>query len=296
MGMASMNQNQKLAKTYQSMTALEHVLKKPDTYIGAIEADDIETWALNEENTKFEHKTVRWIPGLYKCFDEAIVNARDHHIRMKLSKEKKKNLVKNIEVSCNDNVIEIMNDGNGIDVAMHPKDKLWIPEMIFMHLRTSTNYDDEEKKLVGGKNGFGIKLEFVFAKWGEIETVDHIRKLKYTQRVEANLSKIHKPKIEKYTGKPYTKVRWLPDYEKFGLKGMTDDIWSLLRKRAFDVAAVTEKSLKVKIQGNEIQVKSFEQYADMYIGSKEDAPRVFQNSDRWECLVGLSPLDEFSQV
>ena len=286
----------KLAKQYQSMTALEHIEKKPDTYIGAIEVDNLETWSLNQDNTAFEHKTVKWVPGLYKCFDEAIVNARDHYIRMKISKEKKKHLVKNIEIGCYDGVIEIMNDGNGIDVAMHPKDNLWIPEMIFMHLRTSTNYDDEEKKLVGGKNGFGIKLVFVFAKWGEIETVDHVRKLKYTQRVENNLSKIHPPKIEKYTGKPYTKVRWMPDYNKFGLDTMTPDIWSLLRKRAFDVAAVTDKSLNVKIQGNQIDIKSFEQYADMYIGNREEAPRISQESDRWECIVGLSPLDEFTQV
>ena len=86
--MASMNK--KLEKQYQSMTALEHIEKKPDTYIGAIEPDDLETWALNKDNTAFEHKVVRWVPGLYKCFDEAIVNARDHYIRMKISKEKKK--------------------------------------------------------------------------------------------------------------------------------------------------------------------------------------------------------------
>ena len=28
---------------------------------------------------------------------------------------------------------------------------IWIPEMIFGHLRTSTNYDKTEKKIVGGK-------------------------------------------------------------------------------------------------------------------------------------------------
>ena len=56
-------------------------------------------------------------------------------------------LVKNISVNIDkeDGIISIMNDGNGIDVAMHPKDKKWIPEMIFCHLRTSTNYDDKEK-------------------------------------------------------------------------------------------------------------------------------------------------------
>ena len=287
--------DKKLAKQYQSMTALEHIEKKPDTYIGAIEEDEMKGWTLDNTNN-FKYKSIRWVPGLYKCFDEAIVNARDHAIRMSLIKEKKKHLVKNIEITCNDGIVEIMNDGNGIDIAKHPKDKLWIPEMIFMHLRTSTNYDDEEKKLVGGKNGFGIKLVFVFAEWGEIETVDHIRKLKYTQRVEKNLRIIHPPKITKYSGKPYTKVRWLPDYKKFGLNSMTDDMFNLLKKRAYDVAAVTDKSLKVKMNSKIIDIKSFEQYVDMYIGNKEQMPRVSQNSDRWECVVCVSPLDEFTQV
>ena len=66
--------------------------------------------------------------------------------------------------------------------------------MIFGHLRTGTNYDKSEKKIVGGKNGFGFKLVLIYSMWGEIETVDHIRKLKYTQRFEKNLSKICKPK------------------------------------------------------------------------------------------------------
>ncbi len=289
------SEESKLSKQYQSMTALEHIEKKPDTYIGAIEEDEMKGWRLNDDN-KFKYEKMRWVPGLYKCFDEAIVNARDHAIRMSLSKEKKKHLVKNIEVAYKDGVISIMNDGNGIDIAKHPKDKLWIPEMIFMHLRTSTNYDDEEKKLVGGKNGFGIKLVFVFAEWGEIETVDHTRKLKYTQRVERNLTVIHPPKITKFSGKPYTKVRWLPDYKKFGLDSLTNDMCSLIRKRAYDVAAVTDKSLKVKINDTPIDIKSFEQYVDMYIGEKSEMPRVSQTSDRWECVVCVSPLDEFTQV
>ena len=289
------SEESKLSKQYQSMTALEHIEKKPDTYIGAIEEDEMKGWRLNDDN-KFKYEKMRWVPGLYKCFDEAIVNARDHAIRMSLSKEKKKHLVKNIEVAYKDGVISIMNDGNGIDIAKHPKDKLWIPEMIFMHLRTSTNYDDEEKKLVGGKNGFGIKLVFVFAEWGEIETVDHIRKLKYTQRVERNLTVIHPPKITKFSGKPYTKVRWLPDYKKFGLDSLTNDMCSLIKKRAYDVAAVTDKSLKVKINDTPIDIKSFEQYVDMYIGEKSEMPRVSQTSDRWECVVCVSPLDEFTQV
>jgi hypothetical protein len=70
--------------------------------------------------------------------------------------------VTQISVSISDDgTITMSNDGNGIDVIEHPEHKLWIPEMIFAHLRTSTNYNKQEKKIVGGKNGFGVKLVFV---------------------------------------------------------------------------------------------------------------------------------------
>ena len=288
-----MNDNKALAKKYQSMTALEHILKKPDTYIGAIEEDNVRCWVHNDN--KFEYKNIDWVPGLYKCFDEALVNARDHVVRMKLSKEKNKREVKNIEVSFNKGEITIENDGNGIDIAKHPKDKIWIPEMIFMHLRTSTNYDDEEKKLVGGKNGFGIKLVFIFAKYGILETVDHKRKLKYTQRVENNLSVICPPKIVKYTGKPYTKVTWMPDYEKFGLQeGLSDGMKQLLSRRVYDVAGITDKSLNVQLGSELINIKSFEEYVNQYIGIEEE--RVTQDSERWNIVVTNKPFDEYSQV
>ena len=289
-----MNDNKELAKKYQSMTAQEHVFNKPDTYIGATEEDRVKCWVKTDED-KFEFKNINWVPGLYKCFDEALVNARDHAIRMELSKEKKKHLVKNIKVLCDDDgVITIRNDGNGIDIAKHPKDKIWIPEMIFMHLRTSTNYDDEEKKLVGGKNGFGIKLVFIFAKYGVIETVDHIRKLKYTQRVENNLTVIHPPTIVKYTGKPYTQVKWLPDYKRFGLKnGLSDGMRELITRRVYDIAGVTNKSLNVSYQNELINIKGFEQYVNYYIG---DSEKVLQEGDRWKVAITTSPFDEFRQV
>ena len=35
------SEENKLSQQYQSMTALEHILKKPDTYIGAIESDEM---------------------------------------------------------------------------------------------------------------------------------------------------------------------------------------------------------------------------------------------------------------
>ena len=298
----TLHTDEKLSATYQKKTDREHILDTPDTYIGSIETDAINSWIFDKEGAKIIQEEFKWTPGLYKCFDEGIVNARDHVIRMSEKKRKgeKVKLVTNISITVNKEtgVITMMNDGNGIDVALHPEHKLYIPEMIFGHLRTSTNYKKDEKKIVGGKNGFGFKLVLIYAKWGTIETIDHTRGLKYVQTFRDNLSVIDKPKITKNKSKPYIKVTWLPDYERFGMKdGLTDDMFRLFRKRTFDISAVTEKSVKVKFNGSLIPVKTFEQYVDMYVGKKSETKRIYEKAnERWEYAVCLSPNDEFTQV
>jgi len=291
----------KLAETYQEKTDIEHILDAPDTYIGSVEADRVENWILNEKD-EMNHSNYENIGGLYKCFDEGIVNCRDHAVRLMgkiCNKEKNIIPVRNIEITVDKEtgVITMMNDGNGVDIAKHPDNDLWIPEMIFGHLRTSTNYDKNEKKIVGGKNGFGFKLVLIYSKWGEIETVDHIRKKKYTQRFENNLTDILKPKVKKSTAKPYTKVSWLPDYERFGIEKLTDDMFNLFKKRTYDIGVVTDKSVRVKFNGNAVPNKNFEQYMDVYIGPKSESKRIFEiPHKRWEIGACLSPLDEFTQV
>ena len=290
----------KLAETYQQKTDIEHILDAPDTYIGSVESDTTTNWTL-DENEKFIFSDYQFIGGLYKCFDEGIVNCRDHFVRLKqklIKGEPGISPVRNIEITVNKEtgVITMYNDGNGVDVAKHPENKLWIPEMIFGHLRTSTNYDKNEKKIVGGKNGFGFKLVLIYSKWGEIETVDHIRKKKYIQRFENNLTKICKPTVSKSTVKPYTKVSWLPDYKRFGIENITEDIFNLFKKRTYDIGVVTDKSVKVKFNNKYVPNKSFEQYIDLYIGPKTDSKRAFDSNKRWEVGACISPLDEFTQV
>ena len=289
------NQSQKkdLTQKYKKLTDREHILQAPDTYIGSIEEDETVNWTFKNDKMKF--KKYKWIPGLYKCFDEGIVNARDHYIRQMNSEAP----VKLIDVTIDEEtgVISIMNDGRGIDVAMHEEHNLWIPEMIFGHLRTSTNYDKNEKKIVGGKNGFGFKLVLIYSKWGKIETIDAERGLKYVQEFKDNLTEICKPKVTKNKAKPYTKVSFLPDYSRFGIENLTKHMFQLLKKRVYDIAAVTDKSVKVKFNGNLVPVRTFENYVNLYIGEKGEAPRVYeQANERWEYAVCLTPHDEFTQV
>ena len=297
-----------LSQKYQKKTDKQHILDNPDTYIGSIEEVDTDAWILSETNDKIIQKNIRYIPGLYKLFDEGIVNCRDHVIRMKQAVDSKiPNAIEvsNIDIQIDDDgTITMFNDGNGIDVEKHPEYNIWIPEMIFGHLRTSTNYDKTEKKIVGGKNGFGFKLVLIWSSIGSIETVDHVRGLKYCQTFRNNLDEICPPVIIKCKNKPYTKITFKPDYQRLGLglngkPNLDPDMVALLRKRVYDIAAVTDKTMKIKYNSQPIPVKNFQQYIDMYIGSKQDAPRVYEENEtnaRWEYAVALSSTHEFIQV
>ena len=290
-----------LAKTYQKKTDKQHVLDNPDTYTGSMEVTEYDTYVFDKVTSTIVPKKINVIPGLYKLFDEGIVNCRDHQVRQAQAMADCK--PNTIPVSCidisisDDGVITMMNDGNGIDVEKHPEYNIWIPEMIFGHLRTSTNYDKKQKKIVGGKNGFGFKLVLIWSTWGEIETVDHIRRLKYTQTFENNLNKIHEPVIKKCTNKPYTRVSFKPDYKRLGIDGLSGDMMSLFLRRVHDIAAVTNKNIKVKYNSELVPVKNFQQYVDLYIGAKSDRARIYEESnDRWEYAVCLAPSEEFTQV
>jgi DNA topoisomerase-2 len=295
-------QDANLANKYQQKTDKQHILDNPDTYIGSVEKIDSQQWILNDDNTKIFERNIEYVPGLFKLFDEGIVNARDHSVRMTQAIDNGQHNalpVTNIEITIEeDGTIIMLNDGNGIDVAEHPEHKIWIPELIFGHLRTSTNYDKTEKKIVGGKNGFGFKLVLIWSTYGSVETVDHIRGLKYRQEFKNNLDEICKPSITKCKTKPYTKITFKPDYNRLGLSGLTPDIISLLRKRVYDIAAVTDKTIKVKYNSNPVPIKNFQQYIDLYIGDKSEVPRVYEDSNesRWEYAVALTPNNEFTQV
>lgn len=298
--------SENLATQYQQKTDKQHILDNPDTYIGSVETVDSNMWIFDDTKSMIELKTIEHNPGLYKLFDEAIVNARDHVVRMIQSQNPDKKYVTFIETTISeDGAITIMNDGNGIDVAKHPENQLWIPEMVFGHLRTSTNYNKDEKKIVGGKNGFGFKLVLIWSTYGYVETVDHTRGLKYTQEFKSNLDEICPPTITKCkSAKPYTKIVFKPDYARLGLSGLTPDIMALLKKRVYDIGAVTDQSvkkIKVIYNGEPIPIKNFMQYVDLYIGQKSadkaETNRAYESpNERWEYAVGISKTSEFAQV
>ena len=296
-----------LKTQYQIKTELEHILAVPAMYIGPVAAVDADMWVYDDATQRIVLRTIELIPGLYKLYDECAVNARDQILRMIHSPLLDKKFVTGISISiAEDGTITMENDGNGIDIAKHPDNDLWIPEMIFAHLRTSTNFNKDEKKIVGGQHGLGVKLVNIWSTYARIETVDHVRGLKYIQEFKNNRSEICPPTIAKVkTQKPYTKFTFKPDYVRFGMpNGLTSDMLSLLKKRAYDIAAVSDHSVKkvvLKYNDEILPVKNFQQYIDRYIGPKDVAAgtglRAYEAPDeRWEYAVALSPTHEFVAV
>jgi len=187
-------------------------------YIGTVAAVDADMWIYDDVTNRIVLRTIELIPGLYKLYDECAVNARDQILRMIHSPILDKKFVTGIQISISeDGTITMENDGNGIDIAKHPENNLWIPEMIFAHLRTSTNFNKDDKKIVGGQHGLGVKLVNIWSTYACIETVDHVRGLKYIQEFKNNRSEICPPTITKVKTKPYTKFTFKPDYARFGM-------------------------------------------------------------------------------
>lgn len=287
---------------YKKYKLRDHVYQIPDTYISSVESTKINAYVLDNDNNKMINKEISYVPGLLKIFDEVIVNAIDHSTRLKMEeKDGKENIkhVKNIKVTINKETgyISVFNDGNGIDIVKHPEhDNVWIPEMIFSELLTSTNYDKNQEKIIGGKGGLGTKLCNIFSKEFKIETVDHYRKKIYKQTFRNNMIDKDPPEISSYTKVPYTIITFLPDYERFGLTGITDDIYDIFRRRVVDSCATTSKDVSVIFNDEKLPIKDFEKYAELFL-NKTEQPLVYEQSgERWEYVISQSKNGIFEQI
>ena len=240
---------------YKKRTLSEQVLSEPDTFVGG--SDEIEDILPLVKDKKIIVTECKMIPAILKLFDEILVNARDQKIRLDdLIKEKDILPVTEIKIEFDEEngIYSIYNNGNGIDVAEHPSEKdkegkpIWIPDLILGNLLTSKNYN-KSGKTTGGKNGFGAKLVNLFSEWFKVETVDHIRGLKYEQEYRNNMSIKEKANVSKCKKKPYTKITWKIDFKRFGIDKYSEDMISLMKRRVYDIAGITDNKVSVYYNG-----------------------------------------------
>lgn len=177
--------------------------------------------------------------------------------------------------------------------------------MIFGHLLTSSNYDDDQEKVTGGRNGYGAKLCNIFSTEFTLETADSRSKKKYTQKWTNNMSHMGKASIVANKSDDYTKITFTPDFSKFKMDGIDDDFEALVKRRVYDLAG-TSRGVKVWLNGERIKVTNFKKYMEMYTKAIKrergdeavnDASEVIVDTPdaRWE--LGFAVSDgNFQQV
>ena len=269
---------------YTKLTQIEHIIKRPGMYIGSIDKITDYMDIIDETSNKIINKEIEYSPGLYKIFDEIASNAYDEAVRDKN--------VKNIYVNINDDMISIMNDGSSIEIKLHKDSNIYIPELIFSHLLTSSTFT-EDKRFTAGTHGLGAKLTNIFSKKFVIEIGDPSTKQKYIQVFENNMQKINKPKITSYNKKPYVKISFIPDYQKFNFTGLTSDLIQLFHKRTYDLAGILNNT-SVYWNDNKLEVKSFVDYVKLYYS--DDINYVYQKCGDSEFVISNSFDDKFKQI
>ena len=147
-------------------------------------------------------------------------------------------------------ITSVLNDGEGIEVKQIDTEKkgIYVIELIFGELLTSENFKDgTEKKVTGGKNGYGAKLTNIFSKEFTVESVDRKQNY-YINNLTENMEKKANPIITPYKDAPYTKITFLPDYKRFGVDNLTDDLYSIFVKRVYDCALWFSGNMNIELK------------------------------------------------
>jgi len=243
-------------------------------YTGSVSISACRDVVLDDQK-RLVHDDIEYYPALLKIFDEVVVNALDHSIRDPTMTK--------IVVTITDTSFTVENDGSTVPISMHDTEKIWIPELIFGHLLTSSNYDDSEDRIVGGRNGLGAKLTNVFSKKFTISLSDGSQT--YIQEFRDNMKTIRPPKIKATkSSRTYTKITSYPDFSLFdGIEMYTNDTLRMMERRVYDIAALSR--VKVKLNGEWLKVKSLQQYASM----ATESPIITHVDDRWSIAFHSTP-------
>ena len=265
---------------WKKFTHRQHVLERPDSYVGRVEKDLVRYW----DPTTYESKTLCVSPALLKIFDEILVNASDEFFR-----DPKAN---KIDVTfCKESGRISITNNKPIPVQKHDGDEnIWLPELIFGHLLTSSNFDDDAgARYTGGRNGYGAKLTNIYSTEFTVSIQDPVNKLEYHQVWVNNMETCQQPVIQPFTKKSgSTRITFIPDYKRLGTPKF-DLIEPLFRRRVTEIGTwVPKVTYDSESVGN-----NFEEFALRHLPAESSHAKMKQGN--WEIIVAHSD-DGFQQI
>lgn len=238
---------------YQTLSEIDHILKRPETFVGTLETT-LQTEYVAKGKITLE--TIQVSEALTRTFVEVLANAIDNailsnqpttYIRIQIYKNGK---------TC------ITNDGDIIPIDKDNEKGIYNHELVFGHLRTSSNYNDDIQRETSGKNGIGVKCVNILSKYFKVVGTDAEKGLKFEQVWENNMKDTKGPIITPYKGKNFTQVEYIPDFKYFKKEGYSKHILQLFKKHAIDAAF----TCKIPITwGDKVfKIPSFKDYINLY--------------------------------
>lgn len=218
---------------YSNIKPVEHVLLKPNTYVGSIRREKVEEFMfLNEDETKRIIKEQHDIPeGVRRVFIEALSNAGDNVIR---SRERGFD-EKYIDVEMTDKTIKVTNFGCPIPVKKDETMGKYVPDYLFTDMFSSSNYNKNVARKGAGTNGLGGKVVFIFSTKASVYVEDHINRKKFYQEHLNHLCSSSEPKVEEFKGsESKVVITYELDFEYFDMKHYTPEAFRLFERYTFD--------------------------------------------------------------
>lgn len=256
----------KQGKTYVRKDPIEHVLHRPDMYVGSINLRTSKEFVgcFDDDKDSYVIKTsdIQTSPGILRVFIEVLSNAIDNVQRSKSTSTKCTYI--NVNIDPETGKTEIINDGDVIPIDVNNDENMYNHSLIFGNLLTSSNYNDDDERLLSGRFGLGVKLTNIFSNSFTVQGVDPLAKKKLIQTWTRNMKQTDGPIVTDETAikKGYTKVSYYLDFKRFGLESYTQDIINQYMKYVIDTAMLT--GVNVSLNGRIIEAKTLVDYAKMY--------------------------------
>ena len=215
---------------YQLKTLREHVLLRPDTYVGSITPVTRHMWVLDRARGRIVRREATFVPALYKIFDEILVNAMDNRQRDPAGTTRV-----DVSIDVAAGALSVRNNGRGLPIERYDgpgAEGMYVPEMLFGTLLTGSNFDDSRSLTTGGRNGYGAKLANIFSTEFVLESFDAASATHYRQRWCDNMETRHEPEITRASDAAwsaharaafegprdnFTRVSFKPDLQHFGM-------------------------------------------------------------------------------
>ena len=196
------------AEQYTRLSPVEHVLLRPGMYVGSVAAQLEWQWVYEAASGRMVYREVRYVPALYKIFDELLVNALDNTQR-----DAEGTTAIELRVDAASGELSVRNNGRGIPVMLDEAEGMYLPELVMGHLFSGSNFEDAAKQTVGGRHGFGAKLANIFSSEFTVATADTARGLLYEQTWRRNMGERGEPRISKLRRgqRDFTQATLVPD-------------------------------------------------------------------------------------